>query len=71
MSPPGQEAHLAHEAWHVVQQRQGRVHATRTEAGVSLNEDTGLEREADRARHANLEAPPAPAPIVRGIVPHP
>jgi hypothetical protein len=25
---PGQEAHLAHEAWHVVQQQQGRVHPT-------------------------------------------
>lgn len=25
---PGQERHLPHEAWHVVQQRQGRVHPT-------------------------------------------
>ena len=24
---PGQERHLAHEAWHVVQQKQGRVQA--------------------------------------------
>ena len=26
---PGQERHLPHEAWHVVQQKQGRVQATR------------------------------------------
>jgi hypothetical protein len=33
---PGQERHLAHEAWHVVQQRQGRVRAMRSVAGVRL-----------------------------------
>jgi hypothetical protein len=26
---PGQERHLPHEVWHVIQQRQGRVQATR------------------------------------------
>lgn len=46
---PGQEKHLAHEAWHVVQQRQGRVRATRNEAGVPVNDDAGLEREAGSA----------------------
>ena len=30
---PGQEKHLAHEAWHVVQQAQGRVRATRQMKG--------------------------------------
>ena len=44
---PGQERHLAHEAWHVVQQKQGRVQATTQLKGVALNEDSGLEREAD------------------------
>jgi Domain of unknown function (DUF4157) len=44
---PGQEQHLPHEAWHVVQQRQGRVQATMQMAGVGVNDDEGLEREAD------------------------
>lgn len=43
----GQERHLAHEAWHVVQQRQGRVRPTVQAKGVSVNDDTALEREAD------------------------
>jgi hypothetical protein len=44
---PGQEQHLPHEAWHVVQQRQGRVQATMQMQGVAVNDDVGLEREAD------------------------
>lgn len=45
---PGQEKHLAHEAWHVVQQKQGRVKATRQmKGGPAINDDAGLEREAD------------------------
>lgn len=44
---PGQEQHLPHEAWHVVQQRQGRVKETTQLAGVGINDDAGLEREAD------------------------
>jgi uncharacterized protein DUF4157 len=44
----GQEQHLAHEAWHVVQQRQGRVQATKQmKQGVAVNDDAGLEHEAD------------------------
>jgi hypothetical protein len=45
---PGQEKHLPHEAWHVVQQKQGRVKATRQLKGkVNINDDAGLENEAD------------------------
>jgi hypothetical protein len=44
---PGQEQHLAHEAWHVVQQKQGRVKVTRQLKGVGLNDSAGLEAEAD------------------------
>lgn len=44
---PGQEKHLAHEAWHVVQQMQGRVKPTMQMKGVQINDDEGLEREAD------------------------
>ncbi len=45
---PGKERHLAHEAWHVVQQAQGRVNPTmQMKDGVSVNDDEGLEHEAD------------------------
>jgi hypothetical protein len=45
---PGQERHLPHEAWHVVQQAQGRVRPTlQLQGGVPVNDDAGLEREAD------------------------
>ncbi|MFC5475572.1 DUF4157 domain-containing protein [Paraherbaspirillum soli] len=43
----GQEQHLPHEAWHVVQQAQGRVAPTVPLGGAMLNDDQGLEREAD------------------------
>jgi hypothetical protein len=61
----GQERHLAHEAWHVVQQAQGRVKATTQRKGaVALNDDAGLEAEAD-AMAAKLHAP---APVPHGSV---
>ncbi|MFZ6653898.1 DUF4157 domain-containing protein [Undibacterium sp. TJN19] len=45
---PGQEQHLPHEAWHVVQQAQGRVQPTRQMKGnTPVNDDAGLEAEAD------------------------
>jgi Domain of unknown function (DUF4157) len=44
---PGQERHLGHEAWHVVQQKQGRVKPTLQAKGVAINSDRGLETEAD------------------------
>ena len=44
---PGQERHLAHEAWHAVQQKQRRVRATGEMKGEGINDDAGLEREAD------------------------
>jgi hypothetical protein len=45
---PGQEKHLPHEAWHVVQQKQGRVKPTvQLKGKVYINDDPGLEKEAD------------------------
>ncbi|MGQ3012140.1 MAG: eCIS core domain-containing protein [Flavobacteriales bacterium] len=45
---PGQEKHLPHEAWHVVQQKQGRVTPTMQMKGrFSINTDNNLEKEAD------------------------
>ncbi len=57
---PGQERHLPHEAWHVVQQMQGRVRPTMEVNGVGVNGDRGLEREADvMGRKAlAIKAPP-------------
>lgn len=44
----GQEKHLPHEAWHVVQQKQGRVKPTmQLKNKVNINDDSGLEKEAD------------------------
>lgn len=44
---PGQEKHLPHEGWHIVQQRQGRVQPTRQLKDAAINDDKGLEKEAD------------------------
>jgi hypothetical protein len=44
---PGREEHLAHEAWHVAQQKQGRVKPTLQAKGVAINDDSRLETEAD------------------------
>jgi len=44
---PAQEKHLPHEAWHMVQQSQGRVKPTIQVEGVSINDDKSLEGEAD------------------------
>ncbi len=45
---PGQERHLPHETWHVVQQAQGRVKPTRLmKNGEPANDDAGLEHEAN------------------------
>lgn len=62
---PGQEKHLPHEAWHVVQQKQGRVQANMQMKGnVPVNDDKGLEQEADvmGAKIANTK----PDSIIQG-----
>jgi len=42
-----QEKHLPHEAWHAVQQIQGRVRPTMQMKGVAINDEVELEHEAD------------------------
>lgn len=56
-SQSGQEL-IGHELAHVVQQGQGRVQATKQAKGVAVNDDFGLEREADEmgARAARGES---------------
>lgn len=52
---PGQEQHLPHEAWHVVQQAQGRVRPTIEAAGTPVNDDPSLETEATQMGQAALQ----------------
>ena len=55
----GQEKHLPHEAWHVVQQKQGRVQTTTMmKAKVPVNDDQGLEKEADVMGERALQMKP-------------
>ena len=66
---PGQEKHLPHEGWHVVQQMQGRVQPTMQAKGVSINDDKKLEREADvmgaKALRMTSEAPESTSLVQR------
>jgi len=43
----GQEQHLPHEAWHWVQQMNGRVEPTTEIGGMPVNDNAELEHEAD------------------------
>ncbi|MCA8991600.1 MAG: DUF4157 domain-containing protein [Planctomycetaceae bacterium] len=54
---PGQQKHLPHEGWHVVQQMQERVKPTTRVNGALINDDRRLEREADvmGTRAVNLQ----------------
>lgn len=66
---PGQERQLPHEAWHVVQQKQGRVRATRQlKAGVPVNDDAGLEREADAMGARAMTRPAGDPPTERPLL---
>lgn len=61
---PGQEKHLPHEAWHVVQQKQGKVKPTsQLKAGMSINDDPALEYEADVMGHKALQMKAKEAPV--------
>ena len=44
---PGQQKHLPHEGWHVVQQMQGRVKPTLQTKGIKINDNKRLEQEAE------------------------
>jgi len=53
---PGQEKHLPHEAWHVVQQKQGRVKPTMQAKDVAINDEAALEHEANVMGASSLKA---------------
>lgn len=67
---PGQEQHVPHEAWHVVQQAQGRVKPTVQMKGEqAINDDAGLEAEADQMGAKALQmAAQEHAPLTTGSV---
>ncbi|GGY13765.1 eCIS core domain-containing protein [Paludibacterium paludis] len=66
----GQDRHLAHEAWHVVQQKQGRVKPTiQLHGGVAINDEKELENEADRMGERAQRGVPAPMPAAPGGAP--
>lgn len=45
---PGQEKHLPHEAWHVVEQKQGRLNpSSEIKGNGKRNNDSELEKESD------------------------
>lgn len=45
---PGEEKYLPHEAWHVEQQKQGRVQPTsQLEQEININNSSDLEKKAD------------------------
>lgn len=70
---PGQEKHLAHEAWHVVQQKQGRVQPTTNVDGSPVNDDAQLEREADAfgTRATHIQVAPVSAEQASTVAPFP
>ncbi len=76
---PGQDRHLPHEAWHVVQQKQGRVRPTRQLKDSAINADPALERDAELMGARAQGASPSdhdmavrdrltPAPVIQRIV---
>jgi len=66
---PGQEKHLPHEAWHIVQQAQGRVRPTmQLTSWTPINDDPTLEHEADLMGARALAARAATAGAARASV---
>jgi hypothetical protein len=62
---PGRDEDLPHEAWHVAQQRQGRVAPTGESLGAPLNHDGRLESEADAmGERASARQPSAQPSLV-------
>jgi hypothetical protein len=61
---PGKEHYLPHEAWHVVQQKQGRVKPTiQLHSAVAINDDKALENEADLMGTKALQIKSANIPL--------
>lgn len=71
---PGQEKHLPHEAWHIVQQKQGRVQPTTQLKAFNINDDAGLEKEADvmgEKANSNTQVDNPDGLVNKGAINHP
>lgn len=67
----GQEQHLPHEAWHVVQQKQNKVPPLmKTESGLNVNDDPKLEHEANMMGAKALQQMPQKKPLMEASVKH-
>ena len=64
---PGRERHLPHEAWHVVQQKQGRVRPTLQMKGTAVNDHPGLEAEADAMGERASRTAESDRPLEGGV----
>ena len=67
----GQERHLPHEAWHVVQQKQGRVRANTQFLKQAVNDEPALEAEASRMGNHALSTNLGQVPFLPKMVPAP
>ncbi len=57
---PGQEKHLPHEAWHIVQQKQGRVQPTiQMRDNLNVNNFFGVEKEPSVTNDKSLNVEPS------------
>ena len=65
---PGQEKHLPHEAWHVAQQMAGRVSPTTNINGMPVNDNAGLEHEADVMGEKAVQCKMIGVSLANGIV---
>ncbi len=61
---PGEEGQLPHEGWHAVQQMERRVMPTMQAGGMWINDDVGLEREADAMGAKALRQEAVPGPVM-------
>jgi hypothetical protein len=75
---PGQERHLAHEAWHAAQQKQGRASPRTQFKGIAIDDNPHLEKEAEvmgavASRYSSNEklGSKARSSLVAGSVPVP
>lgn len=67
---PGQEKHLPHEAWHVAQQMAGRVSPTTNINGMPVNDNAGLEHEADVMGEKAITQRKEPRELQKGNIVH-
>lgn len=65
----GQEHNLPHEAWHVVQQAQGRVSPTTMVGTTPVNDTPSLEAEADAMGNRAAAVQMRSTPVVEGVRP--